>query len=435
MDPFEESMGNPAGFADVPCVRYYRVIRDGVSADARQIGYGVNRTMPAVVVQRWLGRLYRDFLGERVTDYDTAAGQIERALLAWLAGRYLGVEDLSHDNVVLCNGSSEAISIVMAYAGRHGLEALLPLPLYFSFEQSSSRHNVRIAGYYNLGGEIAAPEPFHPGRLLLVDVAPNGVTGSWAATPHTRDAALTVIDHVFALPTYEPPSAFLRNLRTRVDRLERSVVLLTPSKDLSIPGVRCGTLVTKDADLLAHVAADRFERGYTVHGATVRVSCAHLALLLLSFEPPRGRARLVRELRQRFADAGLLFLSDDDVDAFHTHLAGMGQDFRDNILRLDRSGLFHAVPQIGEQAAGYSGFRRLDTEFRSADELTEWIRRAGHRGMKLNPNYLFGADADVWNRLYPNIFGVRVNVSVPPRQLAADLVHLHNIVQNQDLAV
>nr|BAO20191.1 putative aminotransferase [Sphaerisporangium sp. SANK 60911] len=425
---------NAAGFADVPCVRYYRTIRDGVGNDALQIGYGVNRTPPAPVVREWLVALYQDFLRQRVGDYEVPEGVRERALIAWLAGRYLGVPGLGPDNVMLCNGTSEAISVVTGYAAREDLHAVLPLPLYFSFEQSASRYRLPIAAYYNMRGDVVTAGSARPRRVLHVDVAPNGVIGSWAGHAATEEPALRIVDHVFALPTYQEKSEFLRTLRARIGDLGRTVVLLTPSKDLSLPGVRCGTLITANPHLLAYAHADRFERGYSVHGGTARVSAAHLALLLIAFEPGPTLPALLRELRAEFASAGLVFPTDAQVQEFLAHLAATEADFRRNLAQIDASGSFAAVTRGGEQVAGYSGFRHLNGPFRTARELTGWVWRAGLSGMKLNPNYLFGARPEVWDRLYPGVLGVRVNLSVPPAQLARDLVRLRELLLDPDLA-
>ena len=412
---------NGAGFRDADCVSYYRTIRAGVPADARQIGYGVNKMPPARPVRRWLTALYGDLLDDRVTDYSTPADVPERALVASLAGQYLAVPGLAPEDVFFCHGTTEAISIVLGYAGQRGWGAVLPLPLYCSFEQSAARHRVPVIGHYNASGQLAAGRP--AGRpLLLVDIAPNGVSGSWFDTPVTGEPALRIVDHVFALPTYQPAPAFVAEVRGRIGDLSRTAVLLTPSKDLSIPGLRCGTLITRHPGLRAYLDADRFERGYTVGVGTPRIAAAHLALLLLAFVPEAG----AEALRRAFTAAGVPFLTDPDCAAFLAHQADMAHRAVTNIGLLDGTGFL--TPVTGTHAAGFSGFRRIAGSAPGADDFTGWIQDAGRAGLKLNPNYLFGGGPAQWQALYPGGHGIRVNVSVPPDELATDLALLRQLL-------
>jgi histidinol-phosphate/aromatic aminotransferase/cobyric acid decarboxylase-like protein len=412
---------NGAGFRDAACVSYYRTIRADVSTGARQIGYGVNKMPPAAPVRRWLDALFDELLDDRVTDYSTSDDVRERALVAELAGRYLGVP-LSPESVFFCHGTTEAISIVFGYAGLHGLDAVLPLPLYCSFEQSAARHRVPVVAHYNAAGRLV-PGSVPAGRpLLLVEIAPNGVSGSWFESPELREPELRIVDHVFALPTHWPRPVFLAELRRRIGDLSRTAVFLSPSKDLAIPGLRCGTLITRHPGLSAYALADRFERGYTVWVGTPRIAAAHLALLLLAFRPDGGAA----QLREAFGAAGVAFPTDIDCAAFLAHLADLEHRAATNLGLLDGTGFL--VPMAGEHMAGYSGFRRIDGAAADADAFTGWIHRAGRYGLKLNPNYLFGADPARWRALYGTGHGIRVNLSVPPDQLAIDLALLRRLL-------
>ncbi|HZM80384.1 MAG TPA: hypothetical protein VFC19_32005 [Candidatus Limnocylindrales bacterium] len=409
---------NGAGFVDAACVSYYRTIRRDVPATAAQIGYGVNKMPPSDVVTRWLVGLHADLFRDRVTDYSGPDDVRDRTLVAELAGAYLGVTGLGPDNVAFCNGTTEAISITLGFAARHGMRAVLPLPLYCSFEQSAIRHGVPVVGYYNARGEMM-PLAGDADPLLFVDIAPNGVTGSWFTLPaSTLDTpALRIVDHVFALPTFQAPQAFLATLRGRVGDLSRTAVFLTPSKDLSIPGLRCGTILTAHPGLVAYMAADRFERGYTTQVGLGRIAAAHLSLLLQAFAVPGAQ--------EAFSLAGLRF--PEEHLGFLAHLAAMRRRFTDNLNTLDDTDFLGPLDGV-TYAAGYSGFQRLDRYFPSATAYTAWIHAAGRAGLKLNPNLLFGADPRMWAELYPHGHGIRVNVSVPPEQLAANLETLRRLL-------
>lgn len=419
---------NDAGFVDVPCVRYYRTIREAAGPDARQIGYGVNKEPPAPVVRRWITELHTSFLRHRVTDYDVPESVRERRLLARLAGRYLGEPGIKPEHVVLCNGSSEALSVIFGWAARRKLRAVLPLPLYFGFEQSAARHGVPVTAYYNAMGEHVEVGSSGGNGTLLVDIAPNGVFGTWPERIGGLAPDLLVVDHVFALPTFQPKAAFLARLRSRIGDLRRAAVLCTPSKDLSLPGLRCGLMITANRELLRYAHDDRFERGYAVHGATARVAAAHLASLLIAFAAKRELPELCARLSAEFGEAEFPFLSDVDVAEFRDHIREQEDSFTARAALIDRSEFLAPVPGLGPQDAGYSGFRCLRGPFSTPDALTAWVREAGGDGLKLNPNYLFGADPVVWERLYPGVLGVRVNFSVPLAQLVRDLALLRELV-------
>ncbi|HET6213835.1 MAG TPA: hypothetical protein VFE14_13305 [Micromonosporaceae bacterium] len=422
---------NGAGFVDAACVRYYRTIRADVPASAAQIGFGVNKTAPAPTVRRWLTALYAQLFHERVTDYSTPDDVRERALVAELAGRYLGVPGLDPDAVHFCNGTTEAISIVYGFAAQRGLGTVLPLPLYCSFEQSAARYGVPVVAYYNASGH-ASPPGYAAGPLLVVDIAPNGVAGSWFDLPTVAgEPELRVVDHVFALPTYQPRAEFLANLRRRIGGdLSKTAVFLTPSKDLSIPGLRCGTIITGHPGLRAYAGADRFERGYTTQVGTARIAAVHLALLLVAFAEPGSHPAVWAELREAFTAAGLAFPGERDCLAYLAHLAGMRRRFVENIGQIDRAGFL--APLGGTQVAGYSGFRTVEAAPDPA-AFTGWIHSAGRSGLKLNPNFLFGGDPRLWEALYPGCRGIRVNVSVHPEQLAIDLATLRKLLDSENI--
>ncbi|MFD0267725.1 hypothetical protein ACFVGY_14185 [Streptomyces sp. NPDC127106] len=412
---------NAAGFTDAPCVRYYREIRDGARPDARQIGYGVNKWPVSPAVRAVLGRLYEALLAERVTEYDGEQDAVERGLIARLVSRYLDVPGLDADDVCLFNGTTEVISVVTGFAARQGARPLLPLPVYYAFEQSAARHGAPAAAHYNHRGQVHPAVP-DARSSLLVDIAPNGVSGSWAAVPEGLGVpALRLVDHVFALPTFQDPDRFRAELRHRCGDLTGTALAMTPSKDLSLPGIRCGVLISKNAGLQAYARADRFERGYAVHAALGSVAALHLALLLISLSAPADVLALSCELAAEFTAAGVPFPDDLAVLDFRRRMKSMRDGFLRNLELVDRSPVLFADGSVEQVAAGYSAFRWLSAPFDSAADFTSWVRSAGRAGLKLNPNRLFGGDGAAWQALYPDLHGLRMNLSVPTAQLRTNL--------------
>jgi histidinol-phosphate/aromatic aminotransferase/cobyric acid decarboxylase-like protein len=423
---------NGAGFTDAPCVVYYRRLRDGVREDARQIGYGVNKWPVSPVLRDYLLRLYGILLGDRMTEYDSAWDRDVRELIAGLASKYLGVPALDESQVVLCHGTTEAISIACGFGASRGMAPVLPLPVYYAFEQSAMRSGLPAPVYYDpLGRHVGEVPPQR--AAMLVDVAPNGVLGTWFRQPDAAVAGLggespgyrhVLIDHVFSLPTLQPGGDFLDELRERVRSAPDYTVCLTPSKDFSLPGVRSGLMITTDPALVAYAQSDRFERGYAVHGAIGPVAAVHLAFVLLSFTGARELPMTLRRIQAAFARASLPFPDDDQVRFFLAESAESRDLFTRNIELLADCDYLSQVEGAESPAAGYSTFQWIDRDFGSPELFTKWLNSVGRDGLKLNPNYLFGADPGTWERLYPGRYGIRINISVPTEELSANLALL-----------
>jgi hypothetical protein len=407
---------------DVACVAYYRAIRRQARPDARQIGYGINRAAPPDAVRSWLTSMHEDLLRTRVTDYSAPADRQEATLVAELAGEYLGLGDLQPEHVVFTNGTTEAISMLLAYAAQRGMGAVLPLPLYCSFEQSAARHEVPVVGYYNgLGAYQPTAPAAPPGGLMMVDIAPNGVSGAWFPVPRVAGETFRVVDHVFAMPPVGPPGEFIASLRDRIGDLASGAMFMSPSKDLSVPGLRCGLIITQDPRLLRFLRADRFERGYSVQVGLPRVAALHLACLLTVFGDEMPPAAWARTLTRRFVAAGLPPPDSAILSGFRSHAAWMGSAFARSAELLECCDLLRDLPTAGTPVAGYSRLMAFARDFSSPEELTDWVADAGAAGLKLNPQYLFGGDAALWRRLHRGGYGLRVNVSVPAAQLREDL--------------
>ncbi|MFI7633009.1 hypothetical protein [Nonomuraea sp. NPDC049400] len=410
---------NAAGFADAPCVRYYRTIRNGVGTTAEQLGYGVNKRPPAAAVRTCLTRIFTDVVERRSLEYDDSREQLVRELVGLLLARYLALPAIDAAQIVLFHGTTEAISVASDYASRRKLQPVLPLPNYFAFEHSLARHGAGNPQFYSATGRTtAAPAGQRP--RLLVDVAPNGVLGTVFERPPHRTGDLCLLDIPFSLPQFVPPGSLRRTLRERLVG-ERWMLCMTPSKDLSMPGLRVGFIATSDPDFVQFAAADRFERGYTVHAATGMIAALHLGLLLLASGDGAEIPRLTRRLAADFHRHSVPFLSTDEITCFRRELSAARDAFRRNLDVIEHEGLFEISPETGPPVAGYSTFRWLRADFPSSAAYTRWVNELGRAGLKVNPNLLFSGDEAAWADLYPDRYGIRLNLSVPMSELQPNL--------------
>ncbi|MET7869444.1 aminotransferase class I/II-fold pyridoxal phosphate-dependent enzyme [Streptomyces cyaneofuscatus] len=427
---------NGAGFDDASCVLYYRALRDGVPSNARQIGYGVNKWPVSPALRDYFLRLYGVLFSDRMTEYDSAWDKDVRELIAWLASEYLQVPGLDESQVVLCHGTTEAISIACGFAARRGLVPVLPLPVYYAFEQSAIRSGLGSPVYYDPHGRHVGEMPPQT-AAMLVDVAPNGVLGTWFRPPELMVGATAagdqragyrhvLIDHVFSLPTFQPRDDFLAQLRGRVRAAPDHTVFLTPSKDFSLPGVRSGVMLTTNPDLVAHAQADRFERGYAVHGGIGPIAAGHLAIVLLSFTDRREFSAMLRRIRAAFTRTALPFPAEEEIRSILADGRESRSLFFRNLETLYECDFLSSVAGAETPAAGYSTFRWIEKDFGSPEIFTNWLNFVGRAGLKLNANYLFGADPAIWEEVYPERYGIRLNISVSAEEMSANLALLRS---------
>ncbi len=425
---------------DAHCVQVYQVIRKDVPSSAVRLSEGRNLYRLPSELSTHLGDLMDGLLAtDRFTQYESDADARDRSLAADLLEEYLGRPGITKDHVVFTNGSQEAISLICAFAAARKMSALFPLPLYYSYEQSSLRWSLPVAGYYGADGNVAWLEGTPAERLLQVMVLPNFVTGTIFPNPtigsdSSHKDVLTVIDCVYQLGAYAGPCELTRATAAAVAqyRLDDLVLLFTASKDLSLPGLRAGVMITGNKELLAAARADRFERIYSINPLLGQVMASYFALLLLNqsrsiSDAENNFERTYLKVRKAFSNAGVPLPSSADLSSICDSFDSMTGHCRNNLETLRRSS---ALQLDILPFAGYSVFPKLNRDFETPAEFLEWVNHAGREfGLKLNPAYLFGGSPEVWNQLYPHEKRIRVNVSYPQTDLEIGLQRLENAVQ------
>jgi aspartate/methionine/tyrosine aminotransferase len=413
---------------DAYCVKAYQVIRDGVGGDAVRISEGRNLFPPSTTFLRQVAKLTERLLAsDRLTSYESAADEKDRELMANLLANYLRYPGIEARHVLFTNGSQEAISIVTAFCAAQGLSAVLPLPTYYSYEQSSLRWGVPLNGYYRADGRVkwlSTPAD----DLFQVIVLPNFVTGEVFDNPRldSRRVRLTLVDCIYQLGAFGGSSELARITRAAVSKfpLEELVLLFTVSKDLSLPGLRASVLVTGNEALLKFAREDRFERVYSVNPLLGQIMATYTALLLMNEARDNDASeREYRNLSHKFADAGVPLPSLPDFLSLSEHFDVLTEHCRENLRAL--TSLDCPLDVDLQPFAGYSIFPRLRRHFENSEELLHWANYAGREhGLKLNPAYIFGGKPELWEELYPGEARVRVNLSYPQAKLRDALQRL-----------
>ncbi|WP_326769293.1 hypothetical protein OG978_36315 [Streptomyces sp. NBC_01591] len=398
---------------DAACVVAYRRLRHGVST-SRQIGYGRNMypAAPELVAQiRALITVL--FEQQRMTDYSTGFDGSDRHLISALAAEWLGRFDIGPGDVFVMSGSTEAISVVTGYLAGRGYEYVLPLPCYYAFEQSAHRWGMPVGAHYNGDGLLHGTRSGAP--KALVDIVPNGVTGRRFRLPDGVGDDFRILDSVFQVSAAAGKGSAVddRHLREAVRDLDlgRGCVMLTASKDLSVPGLRAGLLITRDPGLRRYLEADRFERCYALNPLSTGVVALYVALMCARAAQRKGTAPPrppllppeVASSRPAADDPLATMLWESPVvDTLDRYLRGMARHYAD-VLTVYRNRLVPLGIDLDSRypETGYSLFLPLPVRVDGPEGAVVWCNRIGREaGLKLNPAAIFGGSDEPWAVLY-----------------------------------
>ncbi|WP_019061463.1 hypothetical protein [Streptomyces prunicolor] len=416
---------------DAPCVAVYRDLRDGVSRASAQIGFGYNLYPAAAAVHRFLHRaLAASARAGRLHEYGTVHDAHDRALAATLAGAYLGL-DLDEAQIVFTAGATEGIGLVTRWLAACDAGLLLPAPCYYAFEQTPRRWGGAVVGRYWHDGTVHATGDT-ASRTALVEIFPNGVTGT-LYTPPPRTADFHLVDIVFLAGGSGPhPHQVTHRVRAALNgRFTDTAVLMTPSKDLCIPGLRPGLLISGSPSLAEAARDDIFDRTASASPLAGQLVLLYLSVLLLAeaaHEPnPHAFDRRYRWIVQQYARHTVEPVPSEAVcRSIVDHLDAMSRHFADgfDLLTQHADDLLESGDHL-RPVSGYSLLPRLNVDLADPGESIAWVNAVGRQfQLKLNPQLLFGGTRQSWHALSPGPPRIRVNLSVPHDGLLTTLALL-----------
>ncbi|MBC2879330.1 MULTISPECIES: PLP-dependent aminotransferase family protein [Streptomyces] len=391
------------------CLAAFSALRTGTPTNAFEIGEGCNRFPPSPVLGLHLAGVVRHLMENGgLSGYADPFRGGSRGAFAELVGDYLGLH-LQSEDVVFVRGGTEAISLIIAYLGCTGHSLTLPLPNYYAFDQCAARWHVPVTAYYRHDGTPYATGHGSGQHRALIEVLPNGITGSLYTIP-PDDYDFVLLDAVFQAGHFGPSPSPAAALRTKIRALDlgRGALIMTASKDLSLPGIRAAAVITRDRALRAHIASDAFDR------APVTSPLGSLLMVLY--------AALLTALDSPVEHLGKLHASAQDTVARHrlpplpgaanfrdlcAHVERMTGHYGANARMLARASQALALPESLRPTAGYSAFPQLAVP--RADFL-EWVRSCALDGLHLNPTVVHGGTATAWRHLMPEGH-LRLNLS------------------------
>ncbi|MFG1879585.1 aminotransferase class I/II-fold pyridoxal phosphate-dependent enzyme [Sphaerisporangium sp. NPDC049003] len=415
----------------------YRELREGVPSDSAQLGFGYNLYPAAPVVHRFLCRALKACADDdRLHQYGTAADGHDRALAAALAGAYLGCA-LDADQIVFTSGATEGIALVIRFLAGRDTGLWLPAPCYYAFEQTPHRCGGTVLGRYRHDGVMDATGA-SARHTALVEIFPNGVTGTLYVPPPVQ-VDFRVIDVVFLAGGSGPaPHMVTEHVRAALSAgIQDAAVLMTPSKDLCVPGIRSGLLISGHEPLISAVRGEVFDRTASSNPLAGQLVLLYLATLLLAEAADSGRPAAFcdryRWLRAQYARYRVPALpSETAFRAIVDHLDAMSSHFTTafDLLGRHTEGLLETGRQL-RPMAGYSLLPRLTAGPEHPDDIVGWVNAVGRQfALKLNPTVLFGGTSGSWQALYPGQIRIRVNLSVPHRDLLNTLDLLRTAREN-----
>jgi hypothetical protein len=418
-------------FAEADCFAIYRRLRADVADSDAEIGQGFNR-YPCSPDLVGAVKLHLDsLLAEgRIEQYSAQSdAQFER-LCRDLVARRFGRDLPNETRVIFTNGGSEAIGIILGALADLEVGVALPQPTYYGYEQSALRHALRLAARYrsDTGGVAAYGQPD-----ALVQVQPGAVTGRFEQGPTALAAQwrilFDVVDVVFQLAPPARQAAFEETLRRKVESLnfDSGCLVLTPSKDLSLPSLRAGMIVTHSPAVIEFAKRDRFERSFSVSPLIPFVCALYLGVVLLfrarAIGGEAGFAEELDALLHAYREHSVpLPLDEPALGRIVTHLTDMtSMCLAGHDLVRGFDDLFDSA-EIEDHVAGFSCFPKLRISIEDHDDFCDIVNDIGRRtGLLLNPSVLFGGTLESWDALFPFEARIRVNLSGPTRRLMADL--------------
>ncbi|MEU7316525.1 aminotransferase class I/II-fold pyridoxal phosphate-dependent enzyme [Streptomyces sp. NPDC007083] len=402
--------------AQADCLNAFGALRGGTDSDTEttlELGEGCNHFPPSPDLARYLSALLDRFIRDgTLSAYASRSQAGVRAAMAELLRYHLDMR-LDPSDVFFTRGGTEAISLTIAHLAETGHDLVLPVPNYYAFDQCAVRWGAPVSGYYRHDGALHPTGTSPSTRTCLVEVLPNGVTGARHTLPDLAEPDFTLLDVPFQIGADGPqPAAIIRDRVHGID-LSRAALILTASKDLSLPGLRAAVVVTRNTKLLQHLARDRFERMAMSGDPVGEVVMLFYASLLTVVEAPvEQTAKRVQIAQGSVRRSGFAALPKEGTyRRVRDHLTVMAERFRRNAHALDgpRSPV-RRVPGM-EPAAGYSAFVELSTP---QDGFLSWVARCGRAGLRLNPTVVHGGTSAAWDALYPDHQLLRLNLSEDP---------------------
>lgn len=411
-------------FAEADCFKVFREIRKGADLAEFELGQGNNLYPPSCIdkpINRFITAAFRS---SRIIEYSCFEDELDKKLTAGLVNAYTGKTTFKSENIVYVNGTSQGISLISEFSSLLGHSINLPIPTYYCYEQSAKRFNLEIASRYNSGS--LNRYVFSKDQTTVV-VSPNAVSGEEELLTEDKSKALgefVVYDLVFQYPLSQQKD-FQSHVYELVD--ENSALLVTPSKDLSIPAFRTGVLLTKNSALEHFANRDRYERSFSDSILIPQIINLYFIILIAKSEGIEVGLDLVSYIYGRHGKG--LPIEKKELSAIIDHLEEMTRYVSHNFsIVKEYTDIF--ILQDSPPKFGFSIFPKIKCEFDSQEQMVEFCNYvAKEYSLHLNPSVMFGGTFESWNSISKNTLNIRVNLTYNSDLLRQSLNLLSKAIQ------
>ncbi len=420
-------------------VRFYKRSRkfNTPSNFPQEIGINFSKPFPMFrdIMMDFINLIYEN--NEIIRYPDPGGNHIYRSILAKLINLIIGSDIFCAKDLILTNGSSEGIETTCHYIKHIGLSATLPIPGYFKYQYLAEICRIPTSGYYNSIGRVLNTGPKDVPTCIFIN-NPEAISGKFQSADFYRqlitelenDVTFFLYDLCYLMLDFDPNIStkdFLINVAHK-NNLVNSAIVLSASKDLSLPALRSGLLVSKNNELLKTAKNLIMERYFSINAFSSLTMIAYLTMCALWYKRDSGLNKTFKEISYILSYHNLLLpsLSIDLVTAFldffsrqlrtiQTNFANVYENF-DDLFNFQNS----TLPQSGFSAL--FALNWANPGIMAINEMIDKISRTHQINVYFS--YLFSGTPYIWNFLYPNQIHIRINTSIEKERLFSWLENL-----------
>lgn len=393
---------------------------------------GINFSKPFPILKNLLHDVLEFvFESEAIIQYPNPGGDvIYRQLLAELLNMSIDSDGFSAQNILMTNGSSEGLEAVCKFLQKTASSATLPLPGYFKYQYLTEADRVPISRYYNAYGKQLEMNSSRRSTCIFIN-NPEAISGKFQTYSFYKqlskslnqevnftlyDLCYLMLDIDSAISTKD----FLSTVAFSTD-WEKAALVLSASKDISLPALRAGILISKNEQLLDLTKELIMERYFSISPLSTLTMVIYLALCALWYNKNKMLESNFKEVKYNFKYCGIHLPSFtlEFVSSFQDHLNNLLLSYQKNFeaIYFNYADFFDIENSLIPQS-GFSSMLTLRWDNPGIEAIEEIIDTLSNKhNLNIFSSYLFCGTPDIWDNLYPKQIHLRVNSSIERKLL------------------
>jgi hypothetical protein len=345
--------------------------------------------------------------------------------IAVLLSHYLGQDELTAEHIVQTYGSTDGLDMVFDYCRENGIhQGAVPLGAYYGYDVAIAGNDLGITDYFVDGSTFEQESLRDNGkrykRFVLRNI-PDAISGAQEIQPpaHLMEEGrtFTILDSTCQMMDLSQPLSTQTTIRRLIqaDDLKDSCLLITVSKDLTLPGLRSGLIVSKNADFLNHLRARTEQRYDHVGSLSCYTMLFYAYCLVLNSEVERlGNFQGLPEV---LSDT-ILSCLPMPLDYYERLAISVSDSLKAQRSTL-RAGYEHLLESLPPCASvpeglisGFTCFPALPFYRPTPESLHKFsLHMRDSQSLWVTPMYSFSGTELAWTSMLPDRVKVRVNLS------------------------